>query len=80
MLKRRRTLMYLLTGVVVVAAGGFALAYFVLFPTSSPDKFTLTEPDATVNATSAARDRDDRRFRSGGVDGRERLAGRLPRA
>jgi polyisoprenoid-binding protein YceI len=52
MLRRRRTLLYAATGVVVVAVGAFALAYFVLFPTDSPDEFTLSDPASTPAATA----------------------------
>jgi polyisoprenoid-binding protein YceI len=54
MLKKRRTLLYVLTGFVVLAVGGFAFAYFVLFPTESPDKFTLSDSAATPAATATA--------------------------
>lgn len=39
-------------GIVVVAAGAFALIYFVLFPTSSPKRFAL--PTATTAATATS--------------------------
>lgn len=54
MQKRRRPLLYAATGVVVVAVGAFALAYFVLFPTDSPDKFSLSDAGATPTATATA--------------------------
>ena len=55
MLKRKRSLLYAATGVVVLAVGAFALAYFVFFPTSSPDEFALEDaPAATATATEAA--------------------------
>jgi polyisoprenoid-binding protein YceI len=56
MLKRRRTLLYAATGVLVLVVGAFALAYFVFFPTDSPDEFTLSDdtPAATATATAAA--------------------------
>jgi polyisoprenoid-binding protein YceI len=55
MLKNKRTLLYAATGVVVLAVGAFALAYFVLFPTDSPDKFTLSDAsEATPAATATA--------------------------
>jgi polyisoprenoid-binding protein YceI len=55
MLKRRRPLLYAATGVVVLAVGAFALAYFVLFPTDSPDEFALSDaPAATASATATA--------------------------
>jgi polyisoprenoid-binding protein YceI len=58
MLKKRRTLVYVLSGFVVLAVGAFAFAYFVLFPTDSPDKFTLSDsaptPVATATATATA--------------------------
>ena len=41
-LKKRRALLYVLSELVVLAVGAFAFAYFVLFPTDSPDKFTLS--------------------------------------
>jgi polyisoprenoid-binding protein YceI len=53
MLKKRRTLLTLLGGVVVLVAGGFALAYFVFFPTDSPDEFTLSDSSATPAATAS---------------------------
>ena len=34
---------YAATGVVVLAVGAFALAYFVFFPTDSPEKFSLSD-------------------------------------
>jgi polyisoprenoid-binding protein YceI len=38
---------------VILALGAFALAYFVLFPTDSPDEFALSEaPAATASATA----------------------------
>jgi polyisoprenoid-binding protein YceI len=43
-----------LTGFVVLAVGAFAFAYFVLFPTDSPDKFTLGDTAATPTATATA--------------------------
>jgi polyisoprenoid-binding protein YceI len=54
MLKRRRTLLYVLSGFVVLAVGAFAFAYFVLFPTDSPDEFTLSDTAATPAATATA--------------------------
>jgi polyisoprenoid-binding protein YceI len=54
MLKRKRPLLYAATGVVVLAVGAFALAYFVFFPTSSPEKFSLSDAAATPAATAAA--------------------------
>ena len=55
MLKGKRSLLYAATGVVVLAVGAFALAYFVFFPTSSPDEFALEDaPAATATATEAA--------------------------
>jgi polyisoprenoid-binding protein YceI len=54
MLKNRRTLLYVLTGFVVLAVGAFAFAYFVLFPTDSPDKFTLSDATATPTASATA--------------------------
>ena len=54
MLKKRRTLVYVLSGFVVLAVGAFAFAYFVLFPTDSPDKFTLSDSAATPAATATA--------------------------
>jgi polyisoprenoid-binding protein YceI len=54
MLKTRRTLLYAITGAVVLVVGAFALAYFVLFPTSSPEKFALSESEATPAATATA--------------------------
>ncbi|HEY6886319.1 MAG TPA: YceI family protein [Solirubrobacter sp.] len=54
MLKKRRTLLYVLSGFVVLAVGAFAFAYFVLFPTDSPDKFTLGDTAATPAATASA--------------------------
>jgi polyisoprenoid-binding protein YceI len=54
MLKRKRPLLYAATGVVVLAVGGFALAYFVFFPTSSPEKFSLSDAEATPTATATA--------------------------
>src|SRR5215217_2590719 len=54
MLKRRRPLLYAATGVVVLAVGAFALAYFVFFPTSSPDEFSLSDSEATASATATA--------------------------
>jgi polyisoprenoid-binding protein YceI len=55
MLKNKRTLLYAATGVVVLAVGAFALAYFVLFPTDSPDKFALSDAsEATPAATATA--------------------------
>ena len=54
MLKRRRPLLYAATGVVVLAVGAFALAYFVFFPTSSPDEFSLSDSEAAATATATA--------------------------
>ena len=54
MLKKRRTLVYVLSGFVVLAVGAFAFAYFVLFPTDSPDKFALSDSGATPAATATA--------------------------
>jgi len=54
MLKTRRTLLYAITGAVVLVVGAFALAYYVLFPTSSPEKFALSESEATPAATATA--------------------------
>ncbi len=52
--KRRRTLLIALSGFLALAVGAFAFAYFVLFPTDSPDKFTLSDSTATATATAAA--------------------------
>jgi polyisoprenoid-binding protein YceI len=54
MLKKRRTLLYVLSGFVVLAVGAFAFAYFVLFPTDSPDKFALSDATATATAATGA--------------------------
>jgi polyisoprenoid-binding protein YceI len=54
MLKKRRTLLYVLSGFVVLAVGAFAFAYFVLFPTDSPDKFALGDATAAATASAAA--------------------------
>jgi polyisoprenoid-binding protein YceI len=54
MLKRRRSLLYAATGVLVLAVGAFALAYFVFFPTSSPDEFSLSDAEPTATATATA--------------------------
>ncbi len=52
----RRKLAYAATAVIVVAVGAFVLAYFVLFPTSSPNEFSLDQatPAATATATATA--------------------------
>jgi polyisoprenoid-binding protein YceI len=51
----RRKLLYAVSGVLVLAVGAFAFAYFVLFPTDSPDEFSLSDaPAATATATAAA--------------------------
>jgi polyisoprenoid-binding protein YceI len=49
---RRRTLLIALGAGLVLALAAFALVYFVLFPTSSPKQFAVTQPRAT--ATLAA--------------------------
>ncbi len=54
MLKRKRPLLYAATGVVVLAVGAFALAYFVFFPTSSPEEFSLSDAESTPTATATA--------------------------
>jgi polyisoprenoid-binding protein YceI len=54
MLKKRRTVLYVLSGFVVLVVGAFAFAYFVLFPTDSPDKFALSDSAATPAATASA--------------------------
>ena len=54
MLKRKRPLLYAATGVVVLVVGAFALAYFVFFPTSSPDEFSLSDSEAAATATATA--------------------------
>jgi polyisoprenoid-binding protein YceI len=53
-MRNTRTLLYAATGVVVLAVGAFALAYFVLFPTDSPDKFALSDSTATPAPSAAA--------------------------
>lgn len=51
---RRRVLIFL-GGTVVVVVVGFVLVYFVLFPTSSPKRFTITTPaSASAGATGSA--------------------------
>ena len=52
--KRRRTLLIALTGFLALAVGAFAFAYFVLFPTDSPDRFTLSDSTVTATATATA--------------------------
>jgi polyisoprenoid-binding protein YceI len=51
---KRRSLLYAATGIVVLAVGAFALAYFVFFPTDSPEKFSLSEAEATPTATATS--------------------------
>ena len=52
--RSRRGALILLGGAVVVLVGGFALVYFVLFPTSSPKRFTLTSPTTGTSAEAPA--------------------------
>jgi polyisoprenoid-binding protein YceI len=49
--RSRRGWLLVLGGVLVVAVAAFAVAYFLLFPTSSPKRFSLT--DTTPAATTS---------------------------
>jgi polyisoprenoid-binding protein YceI len=51
---KRGGLLAIAGGVVVLAAGGFAFIYFVLFPTSSPKPFSLTPATTTAAAPVSA--------------------------
>ena len=44
----RRALFAIIAGLVVIAIGGFAFIYFVLFPTSSPKPFALKVSTAAM--------------------------------
>ena len=52
-LKTRRGALTAAGGVVVLAVAAFAFVYFVLFPTSSPQKFTVTAPAGGATASAA---------------------------
>jgi polyisoprenoid-binding protein YceI len=50
-MRRRQTLLIALGAGLVLALAAFALVYFVLFPTSSPKRFAVTQPSAKATAT-----------------------------
>jgi polyisoprenoid-binding protein YceI len=52
--KTRRGLLLAIVGAVAVVAAGFAVVYFVLFPTSSPKRFALTSSSSPSAAPSPA--------------------------
>jgi polyisoprenoid-binding protein YceI len=52
-LKTKRGALLAIGGSLVVAAGALALAYFLLFPTSSPKRFALTTPAASASSAAS---------------------------
>jgi polyisoprenoid-binding protein YceI len=52
--RKRRTVLAIGGGVVVLAAVAFALVYFVLFPTSSPKPFSLATQTAGTSSSHTA--------------------------
>jgi polyisoprenoid-binding protein YceI len=64
-------------GIVAIAIAGFAVIYFVLFPTSSPKPFALSASASTGPVSSSTRFAGDWKIATGSVAGyrvREKLA------
>jgi polyisoprenoid-binding protein YceI len=64
-------------GIIVIAIAGFALIYFVLFPTSSPKPFTLSASAPAAPVSSSTGFAGDWKIATGSVAGyrvREKLA------